>query len=108
MRLFDEARRHLREAMSDDDGRLLPGARVVQVGDLGGYKHGPGGHALGGEGVKSSRPRTIPSISPAAGRGLKMQTEAGAWGFCGHRVGSRKACDAAGAARCARSRVSRR
>jgi len=43
MHLFHEAREQLRVAMSDSAGRLLPGARVVQVGDLGGYKHGPGG-----------------------------------------------------------------
>jgi hypothetical protein len=42
MHLFHEAQQQLRAAMSDGNGRLLPGARVVQVGDLGGYKHGPG------------------------------------------------------------------
>ncbi|GBF87795.1 calcineurin-like phosphoesterase [Raphidocelis subcapitata] len=42
MHLFAEAQGHLRAAMADGEGRLLPGARVVQVGDLGGYKHGPG------------------------------------------------------------------
>ncbi|KAI8474051.1 MAG: Metallo-dependent phosphatase-like protein [Monoraphidium minutum] len=45
MHLFEEAQRQLRAAMSDGAGRLLPGARVVQVGDLGGYKHGPGTRA---------------------------------------------------------------
>jgi hypothetical protein len=45
MHLFADAQAHLRAAMSDAAGRLLPGARVVQVGDLGGYKHGPGTRA---------------------------------------------------------------
>jgi hypothetical protein len=45
MHLFGDAQQHLRAAMSDAAGRLLPGARVVQVGDLGGYKHGPGTRA---------------------------------------------------------------
>lgn len=44
MHLFGEAQQQLRAAMSGGDG-LLPGARVVQVGDLGGYKHGPGAAA---------------------------------------------------------------
>lgn len=42
MHLFDEAKKQLLAAMSDAEGRLLPGARVVQLGDLGGYKHKPG------------------------------------------------------------------
>ena len=44
MHLFADAQRHLRAAMTADPatGRLHAGARVVQVGDLGGYKHGPG------------------------------------------------------------------
>lgn len=42
MPLFEEAQKQLRTAMSDSAGRVLPEARVVQVGDLGGYKHGPG------------------------------------------------------------------
>lgn len=46
MHLFHEAQQQLRAAMSDAAGSLLPGARVVQVGDLGGYKHGPGGFGL--------------------------------------------------------------
>lgn len=49
MPLFHEAQRQLVAAMSDGAGRLLPGARVVQLGDLGGYKHQPGeAHARGG------------------------------------------------------------
>jgi len=42
MHLFEDARSQLVKAMSDGAGRLLPGARVVQLGDLGGYKHKPG------------------------------------------------------------------
>ena len=58
MHLFDDARQQLRAAMSDGSGRLLPGARVVQVGDLGGYKHGPGETPRGGgEGGAGEGPR---------------------------------------------------
>ncbi|KAG1676127.1 hypothetical protein FOA52_004967 [Chlamydomonas sp. UWO 241] len=43
MHLFNSARSHLIKAMSSPDGKLLPGARVVQLGDLGHGKHGSGG-----------------------------------------------------------------
>lgn len=43
MHLFHEARQQLVQAMSgDSDGVVRQGARVVQLGDLGGYKHRPG------------------------------------------------------------------
>lgn len=41
MHLFHDAREQLVGTMSDA-GQLLSGARVVQLGDLGGYKHKPG------------------------------------------------------------------
>lgn len=43
MDLFHEARQQLLKAMSNPvTGKPLPGARVVQVGDLGGYQFAPG------------------------------------------------------------------
>ena len=42
MHHFYEARDQLVGAMSDSSGSLSTGARVVQLGDLGGYKHRPG------------------------------------------------------------------
>jgi len=46
MHLFEQARQQLVTAMSEA-GAVLPGARVVQLGDLGGYAHRPGG-CIGG------------------------------------------------------------
>jgi hypothetical protein len=42
MHLFEEARQQLLDAMRGPDGQLMPGARVIQLGDLGGYHHEPG------------------------------------------------------------------
>lgn len=42
MHLFQQAQEQLVKAMSDSAGNVLQGARVVQLGDLGGYKHRPG------------------------------------------------------------------
>jgi hypothetical protein len=43
MHLFHEAQQQLAAAMSEAGS----GARVVQLGDLGGYKYKPGGWMLG-------------------------------------------------------------
>lgn len=43
MGLFLEARKQVVEGCTLPDGSLQPGARVVQLGDLGSYHHGPGG-----------------------------------------------------------------
>ena len=42
MHLFHEACQQFCSHMSDTQGRPLPGARMVQLGDLGGYKVQPG------------------------------------------------------------------
>lgn len=57
MHLFYEARQQLVQAMSSaDDGVVLHGARVVQLGDLGGYKHRPGWYR--GSAALSAHPGT--------------------------------------------------
>ncbi|GAX76356.1 hypothetical protein CEUSTIGMA_g3802.t1 [Chlamydomonas eustigma] len=45
MHLFHQAQAQLLKAMADKDGKVIEGARVVQLGDLGHSKHGSGGKA---------------------------------------------------------------
>ena len=43
MGLFAKAQRQINQALSDPiHGGALPGAGIVQLGDLGGYTHRPG------------------------------------------------------------------
>jgi hypothetical protein len=62
MHLFHAARDHLTAAMAASPGRVHPGARVVQLGDLGGYKHKPGGQAM------ENRPCSHTSVTAHAGQ----------------------------------------
>lgn len=40
--LFEEAQRQMRALLSSDSGQPMAGARVVQLGDVGGYDNKPG------------------------------------------------------------------
>ena len=40
--LFRRAQEQINRILSDPLGQLLPGAGIVQLGDLGGYTHQPG------------------------------------------------------------------